>query len=877
MPLIGDVIVRHGRRDPSAIALLCEGIEPLTFAALDRHIRRIGEQLQAAGIGPSSRVGIALPRSPEAALLSLAVCCMSTMLPINPNLSTADLEAEVSRLRPDALIVAGGTDVPAWASKAGAGCALFQVPTPASVVVSSFDGVELRQLTPTRRPRRPGSVDDDAVAVVFRTSGTTGVAKRVPVTHGNLIEMAAKMERWLDLTPADRSLCILPIYYNAGFKATLLAPLLIGCSVVMPTTTNPQDFDQWVARFRPTWITAAPAFLMAVLEKLQTLPAGQLRHSLRFVLSTASYLSEPVRSELEALLAVPVREFYGLAEAGMMTAPSLALDDARPGTAGRVPGGEVAISDVDGAFLPPGEVGQVMVRGASVTPGYLEDIEGLPGGLQDGWLATGDMGVVDADGFLTIVGRTREIINRGGEKISPYDVEKALLLHPAVREAAAFAVPHRRLGEIAAAAVTLKPGVEATSSHLLAFLHDRLAPVQMPRQVAVVPELPLGATGKISRSQLSAAWAARTRRIEPPVEPLQILIADVWQKWLQRADFGIDDDFFEIGGDSLLATEMMLDLDAITGRPVAFTDIDAELSIRRLAQVLVRGVKAEGRLVSRIREGRGTPLFLFHGDFDGFGLYAPRLAERLGSDAPVFVVHSNLDRAAGVATIEQMARACLPHLLEAWPEGPFCLAGFCHGGLAAWAAAHELQVVGRDVKSVTLIDSFSLNARSPVRAVAGALKAVRRIVPRAAGDRLWESGMPLAWVLARRALNSDGAILQRVMRRIGNRHFTVHGPGAASTLRTLYFDAMSKYLPPRIDVRVQCLLSEEMTGKAEFSADVWRPLVRGLHHEGIKGDHATCITRHVDDLAAKLGAWHCHINCTHAPVALGQNDVDVNR
>lgn len=855
-PVVGEVLANHGRRDPNAIALLCEGIEPLTFAALDHHIRRIGEQLQAAGIGPSSRVGIVLPRSPEAALVSLAVCCNSTMLPINPNLSTADLEAEVSRLRPDALIVAGGTNVPEWADKVGDGYVLFQV----SAAVSSFNGIELRPLTPNRRPRRSGPVNGDSVAVVFRTSGTTGIAKRVPVTHGNLIEMARKMERWLGLTPADRSVCILPIYYSAGFKATLLVPLLIGCSVVMPATSNPHDFDQWVTRFRPIWVTAAPAFLMAVLEKMRTLPGGRLGHSLRFVLSTASYLPEPVRSELEALLAVPVREFYGLAEAGMMTAPSLLPDDARPGTVGRVPPGELAIRDDSGAFLPAGQAGQVVVRGPSVTPGYLDDVEALPGGLQDGWLATGDLGVVDADGFLTIVGRTTEIINRGGEKILPYDVEKALLLHPAVREAAAFAVPHERLGEIVAAAVTLKPGAEATSSHLLAFLHDRLAPVQMPRQVAVVANLPLGVTGKISRSQLSTAWAGRTRRIEPPVEPLQILIADVWHRWLQRADFGVDDDFFEIGGDSLLATEMLLELYAITGRPISFADIDAELSIRQLARALVHGVKAAGKLVSRIREGRGTPLFLFHGDFDGLGLYAPRLAERLGSDAPVFVVHSNLDRAAGVATIEEMARSCLPHLLEAWPEGPFCLAGYCHGGIAAWAVAHELEIIGRDVRSVTLIDSFSLNARSSVRAVARALRAAGRIVPGAAGERLWEGGMPLTWVLARRVLNSDGAILQRVMRRIGNRHFTVHGPGSASTLRTLYFDAMSKYLPPWIDAEVQCLLSEEMAGKAEFSPDAWRPLARGLHHEGIKGDHATCITRHVDDLATKIGACYRYVS-----------------
>ena len=556
---IGETLARRVAMSPDSPALVCSGLEVLTFGGLGRHIRQIGEQLRAAGIGPASRVGIALPRGPEAALLSIAVCCTATVLPINPTLAPADLKAELEKIRVDALIVPGWAEVPAWASAPNDAFGLFQL----AKATTSLDEVGLTQVRPiARRPLKPGPVNAQSVAAIFRTSGTTGLAKRVPVTHENLIEMAAKMQRWLQLSPADRSACVMPIYYNAGFKATLVVPLLIGCSVAMPAAPGPQDFAQWVSELRPTWLTAAPAYLQAVLDKLRGAPS-QPAHALRFVLSTASYLPEGVRRELEVEVGVPVLEFYGLCEAGMMTAPPVLPATARPGTVGRIPPGELAIQGDDGALLPPGKTGQIILRGRSVMPGYLLDIDDTPTGLVDGWLATGDLGVVDAEGALTVVGRTKEIINRGGEKISPYDVEKVLLLHPAVREAAAFAVPHPRLGENVAAAVVLNDGAEANSSVLTDFLHDRLAPFQMPRHVHVLPALPKGATGKISRSQLSTTFADQVRAIVPADEPLQIQIAELWQRILKRDDFGIDDDFFGAGGNSLQATEMLLELEAV--------------------------------------------------------------------------------------------------------------------------------------------------------------------------------------------------------------------------------------------------------------------------------------------------------------------------
>jgi acyl-CoA synthetase (AMP-forming)/AMP-acid ligase II/acyl carrier protein len=844
---IGDVLADHAARDPDAAAILCPGLDSLSFGDLARRIQQIGAQLRAAGIGPASRVGIALERGPEAALLSVAVCCTAVVLPLNPNLPVTDLQEELERIRLDALIVPAGAVLPDWAGAAGDGVGLFQ----ATKAVSSFEEIALEQVRPIGRSQPDSPVTAQSWAVIFRTSGTTGASKRVPVTHGNLIEMARKMERWLKLTPADRSACILPIYYNAGFKATLLVPLLIGCSVALPASTNPQDFDRWLAELRPTWLTAAPAFLQAVVEKQRLRPTGTTGgtsdHSLRFVLSTASYLPEATRDALERLLAVPVVEFYGLCEAGMMTAPSLPPDTSRPGSVGRIAEGELAIRDEEGTFLPRGQTGQVVLRGPSVMPGYLLDgIDGIPSGLKDGRLPTGDLGTIDDDGFLRIVGRTKEIINRGGEKIAPYDVEKALLCHPAVREAAAFALPHPRLGENVGAAIVLHPDAKATSTQLIDFIYDRLAPFQMPRNIHIVESMPVGPTGKISRPQLSAAFADYRRSTQQPEASLDILIAEIWQRHLKRTDIGMDDDFFEIGGDSLQATEMLLELEEMTRHHIATSDVRAQLTIRQLCETLADAAAAKHEVVTRVKSGEGTPLFLCHGDLSGWGFYGVRLAELLKGDGPVYLLHSILDDAKGIETIEEMARRYLPEIEAAAPSGPIRVAGYCHGGLTALEVVRHLESAGRTVDKVVLIDTFSINARPFMRGLVPLVHFVGRFVPGEFGRRIRRSGMPSLWVLAGHIMQRERAIVRRATRRI------LKGSHRAwdTSRRTTYYRAMSNYLPPRIRANVICLLCEDYSAKKEYDAEPWKRLARSVWSERIPGDHHTCISRHVGELAA---------------------------
>lgn len=834
---IGEVLAGHVARAPDAPAIVCPD-NTLSFGDLQRHVQRIGAQLRSAGIGSASRVGIALQRGPEAAVLNVGICSSATVLPLNPNLPAADLREELRRVRLDALVLPGDEPIPDWVP-ASDGFALFK----------ATKAFELKPVQPLQRPGSPGPVTAQSWAAIFRTSGTTGPSKRVPVTHENLIEMASKMQRWLALTPADRSACIMPLYYNAGFKATLVVPLLAGCSVALPASTTAQDFERWLSELRPTWLTAAPTFLQGLVEKLRARPNAMPAHSLRLVLSTASYLPEPTRVELQRLLATPVVEFYGLCEAGMMTAPALPPERARPGSVGRVPQGELAIRDEHGVALRPGRVGQVMLRGPSVMPGYLlGDIDGVPTGLQDGWLETGDLGSVDDDGFLSIVGRTKEVINRGGEKIAPYDVEKALLSHPAVREAAAFAVPHPRLGENVGAAVVLHPGAQATSTGLIDFVYDRLAPFQRPRHVHIVESLPVGQTGKISRPLLSASLANTKPPTEAPVASLEFVIAGIWQRLLNRTDIGVDDDFFEIGGDSLQATEMLLELEETTRHRINPSDVRAQLTIRGLCDTLAGVAAAKDEVMTRVRSGPGTPLFLCHGDYCGWGFYAFRLGERLLVDGPVYLLHSLIDSARGIETIEDMTSRYLADVTAAAPTGPVRLAGFCHGGLAALELARCLERAGRTVETVILIDTFSLNARPVMRPIVPLISWIGRALPGSWGRKVRRSGMPSVWVLASHILGRDRGILKRVTKTARNGSMRVWD----STRRSTYFRAMSKYLPPRTRAELICLVCEEYSAKKEYDTAAWTSLAARVRQAKIPGQHQTCISIHVDGLCERL-------------------------
>ncbi len=848
---ICDAIRVHAALDPERPAIVCTDLPALTFGDLDRTIRQIGDELKAAGITAASRVGIVLPNGPEAAVVAIAVCAHAVCFPLNAALSESEFEFELTRARLDAVVVPAWVDVPAMNLANARALSIFRVPKATSSLADIYlDKVGGGPLS----PRQPAVPSAQSVSVIQMSSGSTGTPKLILVTHANLFDVAGKVQTWFGLTARDRCACLLPTYSGFGFKVGLVAPLLVGSSVALHKWQRPEDVAAWCTDLQPTWFLSFPAFLNAALDKLRSTPEIRLEHSLRFFASATTYLPEPVRKGLESILGVPALEFYGLREAGVVAANPAPPAQRKPSSVGLVTS-DVAILDGNDRVLPRGSEGAVAVRGQGITPGY---IDALPPGCDqvpasasanDKWKLTGDLGVIDADGFLSIIGRTKDIINRGGEKIAPSEVERALSLHPAVHEAVAFGVPHPRLGESISAAVVLKSETEATSAELQSFLFDRVASSKIPQHVYIVAGLPRTQTGKVHVSELKKQILDRADEIHPPTRNLEVLILEIWQRLLGRTDFGVDDNFFELGGDSLLATTMLLEVEALIRRSISQSSLRAIWTVRQLAATVLRDIPPENELVTRAKDGHGQPFFFCHGDYRDRGIYALRLADLITEDVPVFLLnHYRGFREAGRIGLEEVASLYVPHVLAAQPTGPVRVGGYCVGGLLAWEIARQLKKRGRDIEWVVLIESPSLNGRSPLRAAKTVLKLASRVCPRRVGEKIELHGMWAIWVWARSRPLIWGPI-HKLYRYLSpdSPYRTEHFP-----LRRDEYRRVANYVPENLDTDVYCFVCDENAARMDYEPSTWRRLARAVHDRQVPGDHNTCVTTFAGVVANEL-------------------------
>jgi acyl-CoA synthetase (AMP-forming)/AMP-acid ligase II len=297
----------------------------------------------------------------------------------------------------------------------------------------------------------------------------------------------------------------MPLFHIHGLMAATLASLAAGAQVSCTPGFNALRFFGWLDEVRPTWYTAVPTMHQAILARAERNREILARSRLRLIRSSSASLPPQVMAELEAAFGAPVIESYGMTEAAHQMASSpLPPRPRKPGLVGVAAGPEVAIMDEAGALLPAGTIGEVVIRGPNVTPGYESNPEANFRAFTHGWFRTGDQGVLDEDGYLRLTGRLKELINRGGEKIAPLEVDEILMDHPAVLQVVTFGMPHPMLGEEVAAAVVLRDGHAATERELRDFAAARLADFKVPRRVVVVPEIPKGATGKLQRIGLAA-------------------------------------------------------------------------------------------------------------------------------------------------------------------------------------------------------------------------------------------------------------------------------------------------------------------------------------------------------------------------------------
>ena len=487
---------------PTSIAMMAPAGVPLSYGALAELINRTTDKLNSMGIGRGDRVGIVLPNCPEMATAFVAVASACTAAPLNMGYRADEFEFYLGDLNAKALVVAIGSETPALAVAEKLGIAVIYLRAMPEQGAGNFELQADMQMHGVAS--QPGAAQADDVALILHTSGTTSRPKIVPLSHRNVCASARNISATLQLTPADRELHVMPLFHIHGLIAGVLAPMAAGSQIFCTPGFNALKFFGWMKECKPTWYTAVPTMHQTILARA----AGNMdviqANPLRFIRSSSSSMPPQVIAELERVFKSPLIESYGMTEAAHQMASNPLPPAIRiPGSVGIAAGPEVAIMDMEGKLLEPGEIGEIVIRGENVTLGYENNDKANAEGFTHGWFRTGDQGTMTAEGYLTLTGRLKEIINRGGEKISPREVDEVLMDHPAVAQVVTFGMPHDKLGEEVAAAVVLREGKTATDREIREFAATKLADFKVPRKILILAEIPKGATGKLQRIGLA--------------------------------------------------------------------------------------------------------------------------------------------------------------------------------------------------------------------------------------------------------------------------------------------------------------------------------------------------------------------------------------
>ncbi len=485
---------------PSATAFMAPAATAVSYGTLTLLIEQTISSLNSMGIGRGDRVALVLPNCPEMATLFVAVASACTAAPLNMAYRADEFEFYLNDLHAKALIVIAGSDTPALAVAAKLGIAVIEL------TAQPTQGAGFYQLASQKRGQAAltGPASSDDVALILHTSGTTSRPKIVPLTHKNVCASARNISHTLRLTSADRQLHVMPLFHIHGLIAGVLAPMAVGSMIFCTPGFNALKFFAWMNESKPTWYTAVPTMHQTILARASGNADIIEANPLRFIRSSSSSMPPQVIAELERTFKAPLIESYGMTEAAHQMASSPLPPAKRiPGSVGIAAGPEVAIMDTDGNLLAAGEIGEIVIRGENVTLGYENNESANAQAFTHGWFRTGDQGTMTADGYFTLTGRLKEIINRGGEKISPREVDDILMDHPAIAQVVTFGVPHDKLGEDVAAAVVLREGHTATEKEIREFAATKLADFKVPRKILIMADIPKGATGKLQRIGLA--------------------------------------------------------------------------------------------------------------------------------------------------------------------------------------------------------------------------------------------------------------------------------------------------------------------------------------------------------------------------------------
>lgn len=498
-------------KDSSATAVIVPGSPALhvSYQKLAADVRAFQQQLANVGVTAQAAVSIALPNTYEFIVSFIAASWQRAIAaPLNPAYKQSEFEFYIDDLSSAIALVPKGAfaqDAAAVRAARKYNAAIAECYYNGKEVV--LDVKETGKLAGKRASLETAQPDD--VALVLHTSGTTGRPKAVPLTHRNLLRTMKNIQGTYQLTTKDRTMLVMPLFHVHGLLAGFLAPLASGGSVVVPLKFSASEFWKDFAEHKANWYTAVPTIHQILLKN----PIPSPKPEIRFIRSCSSPLSPKTFHELEKALGAPVLEAYAMTEAAhQMTSNPLPPGQRKPGSVGLGQGVEVKILNDAGEEVPQGKEAEICIRGENVTKGYLNNPSANASSFtKDGFFRTGDQGLQDAEGYVIITGRIKELINKGGEKISPIELDNVIAQHPAVSEAVSFAIEDEMYGQDVGLAIVVKEGQALNAGELKTWLTDRVAKFKLPKKIFFTDIMPKTATGKIQRRLVAEAMLKKEK------------------------------------------------------------------------------------------------------------------------------------------------------------------------------------------------------------------------------------------------------------------------------------------------------------------------------------------------------------------------------
>jgi acyl-CoA synthetase (AMP-forming)/AMP-acid ligase II/thioesterase domain-containing protein/acyl carrier protein len=823
----------HAIVRPVAPALLAAPHAPCSYQQLATHLDRLGAALTESLPADNAVIAVAAANGPQ--LLTAIVATMSRGIcaPFDPGRPAAEIDAFLADIRP-ALVLADEAAIARHRDaldRYGIGVVRMIAPPRAPAGVFEVLAENLHQR------RAPSAEYADGVALLLRTSGTTSASKIVPHTMPGLMHIFTSIVDAVNLQPADRCLNARPLHHVHAIAHVIGATLVAGASVAFPAEIGAAALVDGLRTYKATWYSSSPPVHHDVLAYALR-EATPLEHSLRFIRSSSAPLDPHVAHGLEAALGVPLLEGYGTSEA-----PAAALNPPpplvrKPGSAGLPLGCEIAIFD-----------GEVAIRGANVATSYASGERGPIADPSSGWYRTGDAGHLDSDGYLYITGRLNELINVGGEKVAPGNVEAAVRTHLAVADAAAFAIPHPTLGQQVAIAVVARADATVTERDVIEHAAQLLPRAAVPYVVHLVPAIERDGNGKLRGRELLATFARDARAAHVDLQPAQddtvlLALGRIWEDVLGYAPVALDANFFAAGGDSLRAVRVMTRIEADLGITMSLDALLFAPTIRELA----RAVRAQAngpqrnRIVVLRATGSRPPLFFYDHDVNSGGLYARFLLAALDSEQPIYVVRPNGTLGDPVPeSIDLMADADAVLIATAVPSQTYRLAGFCSGGVIAFEVARRLERAGSTVDVLTLIGSSATNAL---------LDPLWALTSRASGV-LSQRGTTVVYKTVRSIANAVRT--RSAPSEILNAMYELWHPLAQPTpIERIYSDRLMRHFPKRTARSVDLIWAND--DRPRISGDPsmgWRHVARVRRHS-VSGNHRTVLTDHVAEVGAVM-------------------------